>query len=251
VDNTTTVAYIDNLGGTVSKDLVDLAKNLWMWYLERNIHVHITVQHLPGVQNEIADAESRTMRDQLDYQLNPVLFNKIVSLCMGSNSNGPICISADHSVPTLFQLAARSLCSGNKCLPVGLVSYTGLCQPTLEYDREGSVTGQNPTGMHCVSGTSLEDTAIVPSTATCAGSSTTSDNTQSDSTEQGPNESNPTTIAMWHISGRIMEARSFRKKLPHSYSSLGEPRLTDLMTHSSGSGIACVIQGVQIPFLVL
>ena len=62
LDNTTAVAYINNLGGTVSKELVDLAKSLWMWCLERNIH--ITAQHLlPSVQNVIADAESRIMID--------------------------------------------------------------------------------------------------------------------------------------------------------------------------------------------
>ena len=43
---------------TVSAELVTLAKNLWMWCLERNIH--ITAQHLPGVVNSTADAESRS-----------------------------------------------------------------------------------------------------------------------------------------------------------------------------------------------
>lgn len=78
LDNTTAVAYINNLGGTVSKELVDLAKNLWMWYLERNIHT--TAQHLPGVQNEIADAESQTMIDRSDWKLNPVIFYRIANL---------------------------------------------------------------------------------------------------------------------------------------------------------------------------
>ena len=64
IDNTTAVAYINNLGGTVSKELLELAKSLWMWCLERNIH--ITAQHLPGVLNEIADSESRTMVDRSD-----------------------------------------------------------------------------------------------------------------------------------------------------------------------------------------
>ena len=62
----------------MSTELVGLAKNLWMWCLERNIH--ITAQHLPGVQNCIADAESRIMRDRSDWQLNPVLFNRIMNL---------------------------------------------------------------------------------------------------------------------------------------------------------------------------
>ena len=38
LDNTSAVAYINNLGGTVSPELVELAKNLWMWCLERNIY---------------------------------------------------------------------------------------------------------------------------------------------------------------------------------------------------------------------
>ena len=47
LDIATAVAYINNLGGTVSKELVDMAKNLWMWCLERNIA--IIAQHLPCV----------------------------------------------------------------------------------------------------------------------------------------------------------------------------------------------------------
>jgi hypothetical protein len=75
LDNTSAVAYINNLGGTVSPELVDLAKTLWMWCLERNIH--ITAQHLPGAQNHIADVESRTMVDRSDWKL---LFKRIVNL---------------------------------------------------------------------------------------------------------------------------------------------------------------------------
>ena len=78
LDNTTAVAYINNLGGTVSKELVDLAKSLWMWCLERNIH--IIAQHLPGVPNVIADAESRTIIDRSDWQLNPVIFSTIAHI---------------------------------------------------------------------------------------------------------------------------------------------------------------------------
>ena len=39
IDNPTAVAYINNLGGTASKELVILIRNLWMWCLERNIHI--------------------------------------------------------------------------------------------------------------------------------------------------------------------------------------------------------------------
>ena len=38
IDNTTAAAYINNQGGTVSKELVSLTRKLWMWCLEVNIH---------------------------------------------------------------------------------------------------------------------------------------------------------------------------------------------------------------------
>ena len=72
------MAYINNLEGTVSPDLVSLAKDLWMWCLERN--VHIIAQHLPGVDNQVADAESCTMSDHTDWSLNPVLFQRMDQL---------------------------------------------------------------------------------------------------------------------------------------------------------------------------
>ena len=62
-------------GSTVSEELVNLTKDLWLWCLERNIH--ITAQHLPGAQNFIADAESRSQTDRTDWKLNPYIFHKI------------------------------------------------------------------------------------------------------------------------------------------------------------------------------
>ena len=72
IDNTTAVAYINNQGGTVSKELISLTRNLWMWCLERNIHIQ--AQHLPGVLNQAAD---RSMRDRSDWSLNHSTFQKI------------------------------------------------------------------------------------------------------------------------------------------------------------------------------
>ena len=75
INNTTAVAYINHLGGTILRDLVKLTKNLWMWCLERNIH--ITARHLPGSLNTVADAESQTLTDRTDWKLNLTIFHKI------------------------------------------------------------------------------------------------------------------------------------------------------------------------------
>ena len=75
IDNRTAVAYINNLGGTVSAQATILARNLWMWCLERGIL--ITAQYIPGEENIRADTESRVMRDRSDWMLNPTLFQRI------------------------------------------------------------------------------------------------------------------------------------------------------------------------------
>ena len=67
---------------------------------------------------------------------------------------------------------------------------------------------------------------------------------------RGPEDFVP-QLAVWHISGRDIETKSFRRKLLPSCSSHGELRPTSLTTHSLASGIAGVVQGVQIPFQAL
>ena len=65
------VAYINNLGGgggagTVSPSLVVLVRELWLLYLERNIH--IIAQHLSGELTQKADAQPRIWRDRTDWK---------------------------------------------------------------------------------------------------------------------------------------------------------------------------------------
>ena len=99
VNNITAVAYINNQGGTASKELVALAKDLWMWCLERNIHIQ--AQYLPGIMNSIADWESRVMKDRSDWQLDLHTILQDQSSLWPTRS-GPVCIKANQSVPPLF-----------------------------------------------------------------------------------------------------------------------------------------------------
>ena len=78
LDNTTAVAYINHLGGTVSPQASKLVKDLWIWCLRRGIT--LKAQHLPGKENVIADLESRVRRNRSDWTLNPVIFNRIQAL---------------------------------------------------------------------------------------------------------------------------------------------------------------------------
>ena len=53
MDNVTAVTYINNMGGTHSRLLSQLAKNLWDWCLSHN--VLLSAQYIPGIQNIQAD----------------------------------------------------------------------------------------------------------------------------------------------------------------------------------------------------
>ena len=56
-----------------------LATQIWKWCIEYQIEyqIFLTVEHLPGVMNQVADEESRTVRDHCDWVIHPLLFAQI------------------------------------------------------------------------------------------------------------------------------------------------------------------------------
>ena len=69
IDNTTAVAYINRKGKTEFPTLLNLAKTLWLWCMERNIVLE--AQYLPGIMNSIIDRKSRTWLDRSEWKLCP------------------------------------------------------------------------------------------------------------------------------------------------------------------------------------
>ena len=77
MDNITAVTYVNKLGGTVSQDMNNIVKEMWLWCMKRDITLE--AEHLPGVLNTVADEESRVMKDNSDWMLNPTVFSRIQS----------------------------------------------------------------------------------------------------------------------------------------------------------------------------
>ena len=75
MDSMSALTYINKLGGTISPQLNTLAKELWLWCMERSIL--LKAQHLAGVLNTIADDKSRVMKDRTDWKLCPAVFWQI------------------------------------------------------------------------------------------------------------------------------------------------------------------------------
>ena len=170
---------------------------------------------------------------------------------MGPTGSGPLCFPPVNPVPTLLQLAARSICRSNRCVSPDMDTHEGICQPTME--PSGRTLSQVQTQQANI-------VLVVPVWKSQSWYPTlllklvdyplliTSDHQVM--FNQDPSMMLP-QLAAWRISGRDTEVNTFRRKLLTSCSNHGEPKPTGHMTHYSSSGNAGVLNGVQIPFLVL
>ena len=75
-DNTTAIAYVNNMGGSKSQKCDQIAKEIWEYCVDRNIY--ISAAHIPGKQNVIADRCSRIFNDGTEWQLLPNLFSNLM-----------------------------------------------------------------------------------------------------------------------------------------------------------------------------
>lgn len=76
-DNSCTVAYLNKMGGVRSEQCNNLAKQIWEWCIERSIW--LSASHIPGIDNE-ADSESRKFRENVEWKLNPAIFQTITKI---------------------------------------------------------------------------------------------------------------------------------------------------------------------------
>ena len=76
LDNTTAVAYLNNMGGVKSQACNEMALQIWDWCSSRGIW--ITASHIAGSKNTEADAMSRKFNDNIEWMLDKTLFTQIV-----------------------------------------------------------------------------------------------------------------------------------------------------------------------------
>ena len=77
-DNTTAIAYVNNMGGLVSSSCDRLAKEIWTYCSERN--TCLPAIHISGKENNEADYMSRLLSENTEWKLDPQIFQKIVKL---------------------------------------------------------------------------------------------------------------------------------------------------------------------------
>ena len=75
-DNTTAVGCINNMGSCKSSGCNDVATEIWEWAICRNNWV--IASHIPGIENEEADTESRKNETRLEWKLRERILTDII-----------------------------------------------------------------------------------------------------------------------------------------------------------------------------
>ena len=124
--------------------------------------------------------------------------------------SGPLCDSPVYPVPSLLQLAARSICRSNRCISPSVDSHQGVCQPTLEPGKQDTHPSTEPTSHHNAGSTSLEIPTVVPYTPTHADRLSKVDiNGIRNDDQQGQFPGAPSTSRMAHPQGEIQKSTAF------------------------------------------
>ncbi len=126
--------------------------------------------------------ESHERSDRLDALSNSLQQDQSDTWSFGRRS---VCQQTDPPAPSLCELETRPHDNGNRCLHNGLGHDERVRQPSVEPHREGSGSDPPTTSRACTSGTRVESSSVVPSTAGDVGSHATTT-----SPEGGPGAAN-------------------------------------------------------------
>ena len=78
IDNTTAVAYLNDMGGCKSMNCDAVANKIWSWCIDRDLWV--SAVHIPGKLNVTADALSRRRFSDHEWMLNPSIFSQLCEI---------------------------------------------------------------------------------------------------------------------------------------------------------------------------
>jgi hypothetical protein len=70
------VAYVTNYGGCKSRECNNIAREIWLWAIERNNW--LSSSHIPGMTNNCADSLSRKFNPDTEWKLNTDIFNRVI-----------------------------------------------------------------------------------------------------------------------------------------------------------------------------
>jgi hypothetical protein len=251
-DNTTAMCCINQMGTCHAEDINTLVKQIWDFCILN--HIWITVAHIPGRENTVADFESRRDHADLEWALNPEIFSQAIVkfdikpqidlFASRLNTKCPAYISFKPD-PHALSVNAFHTC----WTKVAFYAFPPFCimQRVLQKIREDEATGvvvvpHWPTQSWWPYLTSMlidyplilprtEKTLMLPSS---------------------PSQLHPLhktmKLLMCHLSGDLLKSRDFRMKLQKSSTNHGAMEQPSSTNPTYGSGNNTVVNGIVILF---
>lgn len=249
-DNSSAIAYVNNMGGIKSQEMNELALKLWFWCIDRNIWV--SLDHVPGKYN-IADVESRKFDDHTEWMLDKEVFSKLVEIwgspdhdLFATNLNKQlISFSSWKPDPEAQFVNAFSVVWSKDIFyylfpPFSLISR---CLQKIRKDQTEALMivplWSTQLWYPMILDMLIDIPRLIPQRKrllTIPG------------TEKIHPLYNQIRLLACRLSGKIWKIREFQKRLPESYWHLGEILLKNNMLHMSSDGLVSVVRNRLIQF---
>ena len=160
-DNSTAVAYINNLGGMVPS-LHAVSKSIWEWCFAH--HCMLEAYHIPCCSNLQADSLSRQYKKNLVRKPHPTVF-KWVSQIFVCAKYRLVCITPQLSNQCLSFLVPRSRSLGRRCLFFLLEGIQTLYFPSFQIVRQNPNEARGGGSLRCSNHGTLVANSTLVSTA--------------------------------------------------------------------------------------
>ena len=112
VDTTTALSYLVKMGGTRSKTLTKISKEIWQYLLQEKIT--LTAEWIPSKENFQADWEFRNVKDPSEWILKPVVFQRICKM-MKVTPNRSFCFKGSPPVEAIHEQEAGPKFNSGGC----------------------------------------------------------------------------------------------------------------------------------------
>lgn len=255
LDNVTAVAHINRMGGTKSKLLNHLVKQIWDWC---QIHqISLVAEFIPGALNIRADWESRNQQDSGDWMLDKSVFSQIMNL-LGGCKVDLFASRLNHQLPQYFSWRADPGAMGINAFHhswKGMKAYMfppftqiGKCLSKIREEQIECVVLITPvwqaqTWYPLLLEMLIQDSVLLPPYPNLL--------TSPIGLIHPLTANNSLYLAAWKISGNPQKQILFQKRLPLYTPKHGDQELEQLTRVPGESGLAGVVHSHLIQFIPL
>ena len=249
LDNVTTIAYLNKMGGTPSRLLSSLALEIWNWCIDRKTIIH--AEHLPGRFSVRTDWESYHITDLTNWMLHREIFHRLQTKMGPFTINLFICLKDQFPATRVLQLEARpgSLGLSSGCIINLLEGSFALIPRCLHKIREKisalliSPVWSNQTWFPLLLKFLIGCPILLPLIPDIV------------TNPHGLNHplaiESHLPLAAWPVSGNLTAQRDFQMELSASFNSPGDHRLNPPIHLPGDSGITGVLHETLIHFQLL